>query len=300
MGRHISETELILNADGSIYHLQTRPGEVANTILLVGDPHRVSKISRRFDRIEFTKESRELITHTGYIGSRRISCISTGMGTDNIDIVLNELDALFNIDLETRMVKDQLESLNIIRLGTSGSLHKDIEVDSLLASHYAVGLDSLMNYYQRDITSVESRIENDMNALEFMASNSMKAYVAKGSDKLINTFGEYFQPGITATCVGFYGPQGRLLRAEGNEVSKSLIEHLNSVKISVAPHRITNFEMETAGIYGMASLLGHEAISLNAILANRASHQFSKDPAKTIEKMIDHCFSQIEQVTHTH
>lgn len=277
----IPETELILNADGNVYHLNLLPGDVADTVITVGDPERVAAISRHFDHIELKKSKREFFTHTGTIGGKRLTVISTGIGTDNIDIVLNELDALANIDLQTRLPKQQLKSLNIIRLGTSGAVQADIPVDSLLVSTAAFGLDTLMHFYQHKSTEQESRL---LNAFKEMLPEdiNLSPYITSADASLIKNLAHDLQQGITITAPGFYAPQGRELRAKQNVSGlMDIIQNFRS-----ANHRITNLEMETAGIYGLASVLEHKAISFNVILANRATQTFSTQPEKTMDKYI--------------
>ncbi|MES2689302.1 MAG: nucleoside phosphorylase [Bacteroidota bacterium] len=276
----IPESELVLNDDGSIYHLHILPEDIAETIIFVGDQERVPDVSKHFDKIELKKSKREFVTHTGTIGNKRLSVISTGIGTDNIDIVMNELDALVNIDLRTRAVKQQPTSLQIIRIGTSGSLQEDIDVDSTLITEYGLGLDSLMQFYDYEepdeVSNLLSAIDEQLDLL------FVNPYLFKAPGGLLERFGKQFDKGITATCCGFYGPQGRILRADTK--FENLIARLN--KVNANGKRITNFEMETAGIYGMASLLGHEAISVNAILANRIKQTFSSDPKKVVDETI--------------
>jgi uridine phosphorylase len=276
----IPESELVLNDDGSIYHLHLLPEDLAQTVIFVGDQERVPEVSKHFDNIEIKKSKREFVTHTGTIGSKRLSVISTGIGTDNIDIVLNELDALVNVNLKTREINPNPVSLNIVRIGTSGSLQKDIDVNSILISEYGLGLDSLMQFYDYEendeISSLLTGIDEQLDML------FVNPYLFKASNKLLASFEKHFTKGLTATCCGFYGPQGRMLRA--NTKFDDLINRLSNV--NVKGKRITNFEMETAGIYGLASLLGHEAISVNAILANRVKHQFSTNPKKIVEDTI--------------
>ena len=275
----ILESELVLNDDGSIYHLHLHPEDIADTILLVGDQDRVAEVSKYFDRIELKKNKREFYTHTGFIGKNRISVISTGIGTDNIDIVINELDALANIDLQKREEKANKKCLKFIRIGTSGSLQNDVEVDSIVASSHGLGLDGTMNFYPIIFTKSETALQaNIASQLELEFVNS---YVTQSPGNILALFPELTK-GITATCCGFYAPQGRVLRA-GVKIP-NLIERLN--KVDIDGLRITNFEMETAAIYGLAKLLGHEAVSVNAIVANRITHQFSKHPYKTIDQTI--------------
>lgn len=276
----IPESELVLNDDGSIYHLHLLPEDLANTIIFVGDQERVPEVSKHFDKIEIKKSKREFVTHTGMLGDKRISVVSTGIGTDNIDIVMNELDALVNVDLKTREVKSDPVSLKIIRIGTSGSLQHDIDVDSTLVTEYGLGLDSLMQFYDYE---ENEEISNLLTAIdEQLDMVFVNPYLFKAPGTLLEQFSAHFQKGITATCCGFYGPQGRILRADTR--FDDLISRLNQV--SVNGKRITNFEMETAGIYGMASILGHEAISVNAILANRVKQTFSSDPKRIVEQTI--------------
>jgi uridine phosphorylase len=278
----IPESELILNARGAVYHLDLLPEEIASTIITVGDPERVHHVSRHFDHIELQRSRREFVTHTGYLGKKRISVISTGIGTDNIDIVLSELDALVNIDLVTREVKQELQQLNFIRIGTSGALQPDIPVDSIVISEYAIGMDNLLNFYHLSHSAVEKELL--LAFLEHVQENHIAflPYISGCSPRLFSLFHPGIIRGITLTCPGFYGPQGRTLRAE--PAFPQLIDQLSSFTFS--GQQITNFEMETSGIYGMARLLGHEAVSLNAIVANRVEKVFSKDSHKAIEQLI--------------
>lgn len=281
MKTQIPESELVLNENGSVYHLHLRPEDIADTIILVGDQNRVPEVSKHFDRIELERSKREFVTHTGYIGNKRLSVVSTGIGTDNIDIVLNELDTLVNIDLETRTEKETSTSLKLVRIGTSGSLQTDIEVDSVLVSSHGLGLDSLMHFYDYEendeIASLLSAIDEQ---LEMVFVNP---YLFRAPGNLFDKFAATFAQGITATCCGFYAPQGRVLRA--GAVYEDLLQRLH--KVTYEKHRITNFEMETSGIYGLATVMGHEAVSVNAILANRIDHTFSRTPEKTVAKAIE-------------
>ena len=278
----IPESELIINSRGAIYHLNVRPDELANTIIVVGDPDRVKKVSKHFDKIEHQLQHREFITHTGYIGNKRISVTSTGIGPDNIDIALNELDALANIDFETRLVKPELTTLNIIRFGTSGSLQADIPVDSFVASTHGLGLDNLLNYYQFEKTAEENEMVDAFVTQTKLNTAITIPYVFEGGKNLINKFGDDFFKGITVTCPGFYGPQGRILRLPlSSPVLINLLTHF-----SFNGHRITNFEMETSAIYGLGKLMGHQCLSINAVVANRVVQQFSKDSDATVEKLI--------------
>ena len=277
----IAASELIINDRGAVYHVNCRPEEIANTIITVGDPDRVKEVSKHFDRIEFKNNHREFVTHTGFIGEKRISVTSTGIGPDNIDIVLNELDALVNIDFETRTIKENLTQLNIIRVGTSGSLQQEIQVDSFVASTHGLGLDNLLNFYRHSSNEEELQIKQS-----FLTHTQMDAitnpYIFGASPTLLKEFVQDFHHGITATCPGFYGPQGRVLRLGLSQ--PNLIDSLTS--FSFGNHRITNFEMETAAIYGLGKLLGHHCLSLSAIVANRISKEFSKDGNAAVENLI--------------
>lgn len=282
----IQSSELILNPDGSIYHLHLRPEHLATTILTVGDPDRVQAVSKHFDRLEYSFNKREFVTHTGYIGNKRLSVISTGIGPDNIDIVFNEIDALFNIDLETRTPKSSLTSLQFIRIGTSGALQPDIAVDSLLLSSYAIGWDNLFSFYEvphsEEVKDLEKALATAIPDLPAPGT------LFKAPGDLQKQFGPAFLRGITLTCPGFYAPQGRQLRLR----SRLRADHFSKMQtIRLNGERITNMEMETAAIYGMAGLLGHQALSCNAILANRPNGQFSGDPSKTVELMITEVLS---------
>lgn len=282
MNEPIKPSELILNDDGSVYHLHLRPEHIATDIITVGDPDRVAQVSKHFDSIEFQMQKREFCTHTGYVGSKRLTVISTGIGTDNIDIVLNELDALVNIDLYTRKVKDKLTSLRLIRVGTSGTLQKDIPVDSMLLSSYGLGLDGMLNYYELNNTVEEEKMINAVNAA--LPELPIKAQIASASQELLQLFkGRDCFEGITVTATGFYGPQGRVLRAQPKV--KGIIDRLANV--SFENNRITNLEMETAGIYGLGRQLGHHCLAVNAILANRPLGKFSTQGSKTVKKAIE-------------
>ena len=285
----IPESELILDKRGAIYHLGVRPEEIADTVLLVGDPDRVKKVSRHFDSIEFELQHREFITHTGYINKKRISVLSTGIGPDNIDIVLNELDALVNVDFETRTIREKLTSLNIIRVVTSGSLQKEIPVDSFVASTHGLGLDNLMNFYQHSSNEEEKQIIHSFNTHTQLHHGISAPYITGASMNLLKEFVSGFHSGITVTCPGFYGPQGRVLRM--GLTQPQLIDRLTS--FAFGQHRISNFEMETSAIYGMGKILGHHCLSLSAIVANRISREFSKDGNAAVEKLIKQTLSII-------
>lgn len=278
----IAESELIINSRGGIYHLDVRPEELADTVIVVGDPGRVERVSAHFDKIEHRLSHREFNTHTGYIGNKHISVISTGIGPDNIDIVFNELDALANIDFETRMIKKDLTKLNIIRFGTSGSLQADIPVDSFVASSHGLGLDNLLNFYKYEKSADDKAMADAFIVQTGLDTAITNPYAFSGSKTLLKRFGADYHKGITVTCPGFFGPQGRVLRLGLS--SPGLVDKLTH--FSFNNHRITNFEMETSAIYGLGKLMGHECMSINVIIANRVAKEFSKDSNAAVEKMI--------------
>jgi uridine phosphorylase len=280
--QRIAESELIINDRGAVYHLDLRPEELAPHIITVGDPDRVAEVSKYFDSVEIKQQHREFISHTGRVGKKRITVLSTGIGPDNIDIVMNELDALVNIDFETRQIRENIQSLNIIRIGTSGALQADIPVDSFVASTHGLGLDNLLNYYRKEHNEQENQLLHSFTTHTQLHTQVGNPYIASASASLIRHFVEGFHQGITVTCPGFYGPQGRVLRLGVR--NPQLIERLT--EFSFGQHRITNFEMETSAIYGLGSLLGHHCLSLSAIVANRIHKQFSKDSSATIDKLI--------------
>jgi uridine phosphorylase len=290
--QRIAESELIINERGAVYHLDLRPEELANTIITVGDPDRVALVSRYFDSIEVKQQHREFVSHTGLLGKKRITVVSTGIGPDNIDIVLNELDALVNIDFSTRVIKESLTSLNIIRIGTSGSLQADIPVDSFVASTHGLGLDNLLNYYRLDHNDEEIGLLQQFITYTSLNAQTSYPYISHSSASLMKHFVSGYHSGITVTCPGFYGPQGRVLRL--GIKNPDLINRLT--QFSFGQHRITNFEMETAAIYGLGKLLGHQCLSLNAIVANRIHQQFSKDSNALIEKMIQNSLEVISNI----
>ena len=280
--QRIAESELIINSRGAVYHLDLRPEEIADTIITVGDPYRVAEVSKHFDRIETKRAYREFVTHTGLLNGKRISVVSTGIGPDNIDIVLNELDALVNIDFETRQIREVLRSLHIIRIGTSGSLQADVPVDSYVASTHGLGLDNLLNYYRLEHNEQEKQLLHSFVTHTQLHAQVCNPYISTGSAHLLKYFVDAFHQGITVTCPGFYGPQGRILRLGIR--NPELINRLT--EFSYGQHRITNFEMETSAIYGLGRLLGHHCLSLSAIVANRIQKQFSKDSTALVEKLI--------------
>ena len=278
----IKSSELILNPDGSVYHLNLKPEHIAHDIIFVGDQNRVEKITKHFDSVEFSTQKREFKTETGMFKGKRITVMSTGIGPDNIDIVMNDLDALVNIDLATRQPKKELTSLNIIRIGTSGSLQADIPVDSIVMSKYGLGLDNMLRSYLID-SITDSAIEDAFIRHTNWDLRKGKPYVVKGSEKLMNLIGsDSINKGFTGTAGGFYGPQGRVLRL--NIQDENLNQKMDSFNYNGI--RMTNLEMETGAIYGLGKLLGHETLSMNAIIANRANGTFSEDPYKAVDELI--------------
>jgi uridine phosphorylase len=288
----IAESELIINSRGAIYHLDARPEEIADTIITVGDPDRVAEVSKHFSKIEYKNQHREFVTHTGYLGKKRISVVATGIGPDNIDIVFNELDALVNIDFETRTIKPQLKSLQVIRVGTSGSLQKDIPVDSFVATTHGIGLDNLMNFYRPQHNEEDKQLLHSFVTHTQLHQGITQPYINGASMNLLKNFVNGFHQGITVTCPGFYGPQGRILRL--GLANPDLINQLTTFRFG--SHRITNFEMETSAIYGLGKALGHQCLSLNAIVANRIDQKFSKDGKQLVEKLIEKTLTIIEQL----
>lgn len=275
----ISETDLIINPDGSVYHLNLKPEHISDKIITVGDPGRVHRVSSHFDNVDFEMNKREFITHTGTYKGQRITVISTGMGTDNVEILLNELDAVFNIDLKTRQIKEKKTSLKIIRIGTSASIQEDMRLGSHVISEYGIGLDPMIHFYQMQMPEYEASI---CEALQNDIGLPYLPYCVKGSEQLLDLFKDNMVLGNTVTCHGFYAPQGRTLRLP--------IRYPDLVEKLTYFHKdnfwLTNLEMETAGYYGLSKLLGHEMISLNAIIANRIRNKFSKDPNKVIDALI--------------
>ncbi len=290
----IAESELILNHDGSIYHLNLKPEHLAPIIITVGDPDRVDEVTQYFDTIEFKIKKREFHTQTGIYQGKRITVISTGIGTDNIDIVFNELDALVNIDFNTREIKKTHTALQIIRIGTSGAVQQNIPIDSFVVSETAIGFDSLLHFYQSEHIQ-ELDISKALVAHFDWDKNKSIPYSVNCADKLgTHMQSEVTQKGITITNVGFYGPQGRVLRLPLKD--KKANEKISSFIFN--EQKITNLEMETAGIYGMAKLLGHHAVSMNAILANRITGEFSKNPKETVNELIKYTLSKIVSYVH--
>ena len=287
----LGPSELILNADGSIYHLNLFPSDIAQTIITVGDPDRVAAVSDYFDTVEVRKAKREFHTHTGVLNGRRITVISTGIGTDNIDIVLNELDALANIDFKSRTINRNHIRFNIVRIGTSGAIQPEIPVDSFLLSEFAMGFDGLLHFY--DSVAIQEKQISDA-FLKHVRWPAVKArpYVVKCDAELADRMASnHIRFSMTATNSGFYGPQGRQLRLKADD--RSPIDNLASFDYSGL--KISNLEMETSGIYGLSKLLGHRAVSLNAVLANRATGEFSRHPEKTVDKLIEYTLKKLAQ-----
>jgi uridine phosphorylase len=278
----IKESELIINNRGAVYHLDLRPEELGTNIILVGDPDRVKLVSRYFDKVEVRSQHREFISHTGLLGKKRITVISTGIGTDNIDITLNEIDALANIDFDQREVKSKITMLNIFRIGTSGSLQADIPVDSHVAGTHGLGIDNLLHFYRLDQNEEEKQLLHSFVTHTQLHGQVGHPYIASASGSLIKHFVKGFHQGITVTCPGFYGPQGRILRLGIR--NPDLINSLTNFRFG--QHRISNFEMETSAIYGLGKLLGHHCLSLNCIIANRVTKEFSKEAATAVDSLI--------------
>ncbi len=279
--KYLSESELILNADGSIYHLSLLPDEIGDIILTVGDPQRVEMVSKYFDQVEVKKAKREFLTHTGRIGRKRVSVISTGIGPDNIDIVINELDALVNIDLSSRTPRSTRRALSIIRLGTCGSLQPDLPVDQVVVSGWGVGLDNLLFFYPDHQHVIQKELAR---FVEMALDNQLSVYAVQASEQLFRPFARHFpHRGITITSPGFYGPQGRALRL-GSILSARHLSELQ--KLQWDGWRITNFEMETAALFGLSRMLGHHPLACNVILANRTTGQFSQAPLRAVDLMI--------------
>lgn len=293
MATKLSSSELVLNPNGSIYHCNIRPEELADTIILVGDPDRVPKVSQYFDTIEVKSQKREIVTHTGWLNGKRLTVISTGMGTDSIDIVINELDALANIDLVNKKIKTESTQLTFVRLGTSGSLQADIPVDTMVASNKGLGFDGLMSFYMGTEKFYTNEIAQAFTSQTGWNKKRATPYVVDGSEELLALMCENSSvvTGITATAIGFYGPQGRILRL--NLDDEKMNEKLSQFQYK--NHRITNFEMETSAIYGLSKLMGHRALSLNTIVANRYAGTFSKDPYSSIDKMIQFALEKLSR-----
>lgn len=287
----IQESELIVNGDGSIYHLHLTPEELADNVILVGDPGRVPIVSKHFDTIEVKRQNREIHSHTGTYRGKRFTVLSTGMGPDNIDIVINELDALKNIDLKTREIKDKKTSMNIVRIGTSGSLQQDIPVDSFVVARTAIGFDGVLHFYRSESVR-RADVEDAFIAQSGWNPLAARPYVVDGSRELFEKLhGPDTVEGFTATAVGFYGPQGRVLRLTlANPEANEMLE-----KFSYKGLRLTNYEMETSAIYGLSALLGHRACSTNCIVAARTAGVFSQNPYESVERLIRYVLDRLAE-----
>lgn len=290
--QRIGDSELILTERGTIYHLDIAPEQLADTVILVGDPSRVASISKHFDKTLYKAAHREFITQTGLIGKKKLTVISTGIGTDNIDIVMNELDALCNIDFKTRSIKAATNSLKIIRLGTCGALHAETPVDSMVATSYAIGLDNLMHYYPLVNNTDEQFILHEFSLHTRLQNTSIQPYIAEASIQLRKHFGNIFQHGITVTSPGFYAPQGRMLR---NPLKyPNLIDSLAT--FSSRNMKILNLEMETAALFGLGKLMNHQCMSVCTVINNRSTKQFSSNMNASVDTMIKHVLGIIETV----
>ena len=276
----IKDTELILTPENKVYHLNISKNEIADTIIIVGDSARVKQVSKHFSKVDFIIENREFVTHTGMYNGKRISVLSTGIGTDNIDIVLNELDAAVNIDFETRTINTNKKSLNIIRLGTSGALQKDVKVDSFLMATHGLGFDGLAHFYKSE-NIIDSKMSEAFAKHSNWPKNLANPYIVSASEKLLSKFSE-FKKGITATASGFYAPQGRELRIK--PAIEDLHQKMNTFQFE--GNRITNFEMETSALYFLGKSLGHNTLTICAIIGNRITQKQSKDYKKTVDKLI--------------
>lgn len=283
------ETELILTADKRVYHINLRADDIADDVIVVGDQHRVAQISSFFSKIEFKTEHREFVTHTGIFNGKRVTVLSTGIGTDNIDIVMNELDAAVNINLETRELNPTHRSLNIVRLGTSGALQGDIPVNGIVVSSHGLGLDGLLNFYDKWETVCDNNISEAFIKHTGWLPNLPYPYCVKASDKLIAKFQQGTHIGITATAPGFYGPQGREIRLKAS--MSGLNELLTDFKLG--DHRITNFEMETSALYGLGKLLNHQCLTACVIIANRVRKEFTSDYKKSVEILIEESLQRL-------
>lgn len=285
------ETDLILNDDGSIYHLHLKPGMIARDIILVGDPARVTLVSSHFDTIEHDVSNREFRTITGAVNNKRISVISSGIGIDNIDIVINELDAVVNMDFETRVPKKEHTRLNLIRIGTSGALHRDIPVDSFLAASHGVGLDGLLYFYERNRKVVSGELTAAFITQVAWPGMLPRPYVVEAPGDLLSTLAADMPKGITATAPGFYAPQGREIRLDPSD--PEINERLAKFKFKNL--KVTNFEMETSALYGLAAMLGHQALTVCAIIANRPTQTFSEDYKKTVHSLVEEMIDRISK-----
>lgn len=278
----IAESELILNPDGSVYHLHLKPENIADTIIVVGDPGRVKEISKYFDKIDFSVQNRELFTHTGSIGSKRLTVLSTGMGTDNLDIVINELDAAVNVDLNKREPKAEHTKLNIIRLGTAGALQADIKPGDFVASSYGMGMDGLLYFYAKGKSVMNAELADAFVKHVHWDANLPGIYAVPCSSYLMDKVAKDLVHGVTLTAPGFYGPQGRELRLK---LAFPELNHLIE-SFEYQGNRIANFEMETSALYGLGKMLGHETLTVCTVVANRVSRTYAEDYHSDIERLI--------------
>ncbi|HLN53819.1 MAG TPA: nucleoside phosphorylase [Lentimicrobium sp.] len=290
---YIEPSELILNKDGSVYHLNLSPGEIAENIFLVGDPGRVAMFSAHFDTIELKRQNREIITHTGTFRNKRISVMSTGMGTDNIDIVMNEIDALFNIDLKQREVKSHHTTLNIIRIGTSGGLQAGLLPDATVVSTHGLGLDGMLYYYRNLDQVIDQKMTDSLISKLSWPSVLPKPYIIEASDKLLKIMGNSYINGITATAPGFYGPQGRKLRLS------TYLPDLNGMLASFQyeKYKVMNFEMETSALYGLGKMMGHNTLTLTNIVANRVDKTHSSKYNERMEQLICEVLDKVQLIS---
>ncbi len=282
MTQPIPASQLVLNAEGAVYHLNLHPDQLADTVIMVGDPGRVDMIASFFDKIEVKRQNRELVSRTGYFHGKRITALSTGMGTDNLDIVMNELDTLANIDLKTRMPKDEHKSLNLIRIGTCGALQPDIEVGQNVATRYAIGLDGLIYFYEKSKEVNEIAMRDAFIKQMDYPTDLPKPYVVEGSKKLFDQLAQGYYSGVTATAPGFYGPQGRTLRMH---LAYPELNH----KIEAFEHegwRVCNFEMESSALYGLGKMMGHNCLTICVAIANRVTEKFATDYHPFIKKLV--------------
>lgn len=289
MSNKIADTDLIINPDGSVYHLSLKPKDISDIVLTVGDPGRVHRISQHFDGIDFEMNKREFITHVGTYKGRRITAMSTGMGTDNVEIVMHELDALVNVDLKTRIPHEEKRSLKIIRIGTSGSIQEDVRLGTHVMSEYAVGIDPIIAFYPFEPTVFEKEVAE---AFQKEAGIPFPVYCSRGSSELIEAFRDLTTVGNTLTCVGFYGPQGRKLRIPTK--FSDLVDKYNYFHYK--DFWLTNLEMESAAYYAFGRMMGHQMLSLNAIIANRIRNRFSKDPYKVVDSLIKKVLDRVVQL----
>ena len=285
----IHPSELVLNKNGSIYHLNLHPNEIASKIIVVGDPGRVASISEKFDKIDYKAENREFVTHTGTFNGQQVSVVATGIGTDNIDIVLNELDALVNVDLEKRTVKPELKSLEIVRIGTCGSIQEDIPADEIVVSSHAIGLDGLLHFYQFKANSSEKELIRAFASQTNWDAALNQPYLVEGSKNLVSKIGKGYHKGITITANGFYAPQGRAIRIK--PAFPDINERLR--KFEFEGTRIINYEMETSALYGLSKLMGHEACTVCAVVSNRYANSFSKNYHPVMDQLIEEVLERL-------